>query len=154
MRQNITAFVSGLVFAIGLVVAGMTQPTKVIGFLDVFGSWDPSLAFVMAGAIALYGPLYPIVIKRRIPLFSPKFVLPTRKDIDPRLVGGAAIFGIGWGLAGYCPGPGLASLAAGTPGALTFTSSLLGGMLIFQILQAAFPSGERTKVPERSPNPS
>ncbi|MBX3229210.1 MAG: YeeE/YedE family protein [Labilithrix sp.] len=129
MRQRIViGFGAGALFGIGLAVSGMTKPSKVIGFLDVFGAWDPSLAFVMLGAIGVH-----VVALRRIgrwssPLFNPHFHLPTRKDIDVRLVLGAAIFGVGWGLGGYCPGPGLVSAMTGALPALLFVAGMTAGM--------------------------
>jgi uncharacterized membrane protein YedE/YeeE len=129
------AFVSGLLFAIGLAIAGMTQPAKVIGFLDVTGSWDPSLAFVMIGAIAVYFVANRLVQRRTAPLVGAAFHLPTRRDLEPRLVVGAGLFGIGWGLAGYCPGPGLSALGTGGFRALMFVASMAAGMLIFEAMQ-------------------
>lgn len=134
MRGNIAAFAAGILFAVGLALGGMTQPAKIIAFVDFFGAWDPSLMAVMGGAILIYAPLYRLVVRRGLPLFASRFVLPTRNDIDPRLIAGAALFGAGWGLAGYCPGPGIASLAAGVPGSLTFVLAMLTGMLLFQVL--------------------
>src|SRR6266508_4619266 len=113
MKSPFTAFVSGLVFAIGLAISGMTQPAKVTAFLDFTGNWDPSLACVIAGAIMVHAVLYRAIRRRPTPLFAPTFSVPTRTDIDPRLVGGAAIFGIGWGLGGFCPGPAVTSLGSG-----------------------------------------
>jgi uncharacterized membrane protein YedE/YeeE len=127
-RRGAAAFVAGLLFALGLAVGGMTLPSKVIGFLDVTGDWDPSLMFVMAGAIAVHTIVYRLVLRRGTPLFAERFALPTRRDLDARLITGAAIFGVGWGLGGYCPGPGLASLASGAPAALVFAFSMLGAM--------------------------
>jgi hypothetical protein len=121
-------------FAVGLVVSGMTQPGKVIGFLDFFGNWDPSLAFVMGGAVIVNLVLFKFTTKKRKqPLFDAKFRIPTRSDIDWQLIGGAGLFGIGWGLAGYCPGPGLTALGSGTATAFTFVGSMVGGMLLYQV---------------------
>lgn len=134
--EAFVAFVSGLLFAIGLAVGGMTQPSKVVGFLDVAGSWDPSLAFVMIGAIAVYFVANRLVQKRAAPLVGAAFHLPTRRDIEPRLLVGAGMFGVGWGLAGYCPGPGLSVLGTGNSfGALLFVLSMALGMLLFEALQ-------------------
>jgi uncharacterized membrane protein YedE/YeeE len=129
------AFVSGLLFAVGLAIAGMTQPAKVIGFLDVAGSWDPSLAFVMIGAIAVYFVANRLVQRRAAPLVGAVFHLPNRRDLEPRLVVGAGMFGIGWGLAGYCPGPGLSALGTGRFHALMFVASMAAGMLLFEAMQ-------------------
>ena len=130
-KTKTVAFVSGLLFALGLGVAGMTQPSRVLAFLDVAGSWDPSLAFVMAGAIAVYMPIFWWARGR----LAPRLHLPTRKDIDVRLVVGAAMFGVGWGLAGYCPGPALVSLATLTGPALVFAIALLVGMSLHRVLE-------------------
>lgn len=130
MKPNVTAFASGALFAAGLGISGMTLPQKVIGFLDITGSWDPSLAFVMIGAIGLNLILFRFILRRVGPVFGNVFQLPTRKDIDPRLVAGAALFGAGWGLGGYCPGPGLVSLASGALPALVFVVAMTAGMLI------------------------
>jgi uncharacterized membrane protein YedE/YeeE len=133
MNLLFTAFVSGLLFAIGLGVGGMTQPAKVTAFLDFVGDWDPSLAFVMIGAIAVYAPLYRLIRRLPTPLLSSTFTLPTRTDIDRRLLGGAALFGVGWGLGGFCPGPALTSLAAGEPEVLIFVASMLTGMYLYKM---------------------
>lgn len=133
--KHLTASLSGLLFAVGLGVSGMTRPSKVMGFLDLFGAWDASLAFVMIGAIAIYFVLYRLITKRPTPLFDARFHLPTRKDIDVRLVLGAALFGAGWGLGGYCPGPGLVSTAAGVLPAAVFVVSMSLGMKAAQLSQ-------------------
>ena len=112
----------------------MTQPAKVTGFLDLFGTWDASLAFVMVGAIAVYAVLYRLTARRTGPLFDTRFHVPTRKDLDSRLVLGAGVFGIGWGLAGYCPGPGLVSAAAGGLSAVVFVASMALGMKVEQLV--------------------
>ncbi len=124
-------FVIGLMFAAGLALAGMTQPAKVVGFLDVTGDWDPSLGFVMAGGIATHLLFYKWVIGRPSPVFGTKFGIPTRQDLTPRLVGGAALFGIGWALAGYCPGPALVSAGSASGTGLVFVVAMLAGMGIF-----------------------
>jgi uncharacterized membrane protein YedE/YeeE len=135
--SGIFALVSGLLFAVGLAFAGMTQPTKVIAFLDVAGDWDPSLAMVMIGAIAVYMPLYHWAMRLRAPLVAPRFSLPTRQDIDVRLVAGAAIFGAGWGLGGYCPGPALASLGTVNTAPIVFVLAMLAGMVVFALVERA-----------------
>jgi uncharacterized membrane protein YedE/YeeE len=132
-----TALLSGILFGVGLAVSGMTRPEKVLGFLDVGGAWDASLAFVMAGAIAVHFFAYRLIRGRSAPLFAEKFGIPTRRDIDVKLLAGAALFGVGWGLGGYCPGPGLVSLAAGGKGALVFVASMLLGMSITARLEAS-----------------
>lgn len=130
MKQNLWAYFAGLLFGVGLVVAGMTQPAKVIGFLDFFGDWDASLMFVMAGAIAVHFVLFRLITRRRSPLFDARFHIPTRSDLDPRLITGAAIFGTGWGLGGFCPGPVLASLATGALAPAAFLVAMTAGMLV------------------------
>jgi uncharacterized membrane protein YedE/YeeE len=129
------AVIAGALFALGLVVAGMTDPEKVTGFLDVGGAWDPTLAFVMAGAIALYAPIARLVRARHAPLYGDRFHWPTAHAIDPRLVGGAALFGVGWGLSGYCPGPALVGIAAGAPATVVFVASMLAGMLVVRMMR-------------------
>lgn len=143
MKPNVTAFLSGALFAAGLTLGGMTQPEKVTGFLDVTGAWDPSLAFVMMGAVGLNVVLFRFVLRRTGPVFGGIFQLPSRKDVDGRLVAGAAIFGAGWGLGGYCPGPGLVSLAAGRLPALVFVLAMAAGMVAEHLLLES--PGHRTK---------
>lgn len=135
--RGAVAFGAGLVFAIGLGVSGMTQPSKVIGFLDVAGSWDPSLAVVMASALAIHIVVYRWVRGRKAPLFDDEFHLPTRKTIDAPLVVGAILFGVGWGLAGYCPGPALVSAAALSRTALVFTAAMVVGMGLYALVDRA-----------------
>jgi uncharacterized membrane protein YedE/YeeE len=122
----------GLLFAIGLGVSGMTDANKVIGFLNLAGEWDPSLAFVMVGAIGVHLVLYTVILRRESPLFNKAFQLPTRRDIDPRLVAGSAVFGVGWALGGFCPGPGLVSAAGLGVEAAVFCVTMLAGMLVFK----------------------
>lgn len=128
LAKAIFVLAAGMLFAFGLVLGGMTQPSKVIGFLDITGDWDPALMFVMVGAIGAYLPLHKLVLRRERPLFAPGFSVPTRRDLDLRLITGAALFGVGWGLAGFCPGPGITSLAARTVEPLVFVLSMLVGM--------------------------
>ena len=128
MKSNIAALISGLLFGIGLAISGMTRPGKVQGYLDIFGDWDLSLVFVMAGAIAFNIIAFRLVLKRANPLFAEKFHIPTRKDITWPLVLGSAAFGIGWGLGGYCPGPGIVSIASFDERALTFAGALVVGI--------------------------
>ncbi len=130
MKASITAFFSGLIFALGLGIAGMTRPIKVIGFLDFFGAWDASLAFVMIGAIVVYFFAYRRVDHMTTPVLAPSFALPKRSDLDARLISGAALFGIGWGLGGFCPGPALTSLASGAPAVLIFVVAMVAGMYL------------------------
>jgi uncharacterized membrane protein YedE/YeeE len=129
------ALITGLVFGIGLLVAGMTNPAKVLGFLDLAGRWDPSLALVMAGAILVALPAFRIAARRRQSLLGEPMHLPTATRIDRRLVLGSLAFGAGWGLAGFCPGPALASLATGAVQPLIFCAAMLAGMGIFELLE-------------------
>lgn len=134
-RHNVASFGVGLLFAIGLALSGMTMPSKIIGFFDFsrgIESWDPSLAFVMGGGMAIYLPVYRLVRGRARPLFETHFRLPNRTDIDLRLIGGAALFGIGWGLGGFCPGPALTSTGALSGDALIMVVAMLAGMFLFQ----------------------
>ncbi|MGZ3418570.1 MAG: DUF6691 family protein [Polyangiales bacterium] len=135
MKSKLSSAAAGAMFGTGLVIAGMTQPSKVIGFLDVLGSWDPSLAFVMIGGIAVHFILMRLVLRRPAPIFAEKFHLPTRRDLDARLIGGAALFGVGWGLGGYCPGPALVSAASGAIAPVAFVIAMTAGMLFhrFQV---------------------
>lgn len=123
----VSAFGAGLVFGLGLWISGMAVPAKVLGFLDVTGEWDPSLLLVMAGAVGVTLVAFRLVTKRTRPLFAEAFVLPTRRDIDLPLVAGAAIFGLGWGVAGYCPGPALTALSNLTAEIFVFVAALLAG---------------------------
>lgn len=136
MRQIIFAALSGALFGAGLLISQMTNPSKVLAFLDIFGSWDPSLAFVMGGALLVTLIGYHLVLKREAPLLGGAFSLPTRKDIDARLIGGAALFGVGWGLAGLCPGPALASLFFGGLPVLVFVAAMLASMIIVRRMSA------------------
>ena len=125
------AFAAGLLFGVGLILSGMTDPGKVIGFLDVFGSWDPSLAFVMGGAVLVGFFAFMLAQRRTRAFLGGAMELPQRRDIDNRLVGGSLVFGIGWGLAGFCPGPALVSLASGVEQAALFVAGMLGGMVAY-----------------------
>jgi uncharacterized membrane protein YedE/YeeE len=121
------ALSAGLLFGLGLSLGGMTQPAVVLGFLDIFGAWDPRLVFVMAGAVLTTAIGYRLVLRRPRPLLAEQFQLPTSRHVDARLIGGAALFGIGWGIAGYCPGPALASLGAGAPALLVLVACMIAG---------------------------
>lgn len=127
-KRIAAGFAAGLLFGLGLVVSGMSDPAKVMNFLDLFGTWDPSLAFVMGGAVAVTFVGYRLVLARSRPLFDATFHVPTTRDIDPTLLAGAAIFGIGWGLAGFCPGPAFTALPLLAPGTLIFVPAMLIGM--------------------------
>ncbi|MGB0591105.1 MAG: DUF6691 family protein [Myxococcota bacterium] len=134
MSRLIAAFFGGLLFALGLGVSGMADANKVIGFLNLAGNWDPSLAFVMVGGIGVHLALYRLILGRQSPLFGDHFHIPTRRDLTWELVGGAAVFGVGWGLGGVCPGPGLVSLAGFGAPAGVFVLFMLSGMNLQEIL--------------------
>lgn len=119
----------GLLFGVGLVVSGMSNPAKVLNFLDILGTWDPSLAFVMGGAVIVAFIGYRLVLKRKHPFMDKQFHLPTKKDVDRRLIFGAGLFGIGWGLGGFCPGPAFVSLGLMHTGTLVFMPAMLIGMM-------------------------
>ena len=133
--QILISFTVGLVFGIGLIVAGMTDPARVLGFLDLAGAWNPSLALVMGGAILVALPAFAVARQRQRTLLGAPLQLPTSSRIDRRLVFGALAFGVGWGLAGLCPGPALALLASGNGKVLLFVASMVAGMLIFEALE-------------------
>ena len=137
--QLIASFLCGLIFGSGLLISGMTQPTKVLGFLDVFGRWDPALAFVMAAALAVSGAGYAL-IRRQRPLFAPRLFWPAKTKIDRALAVGSALFGIGWGLAGLCPGPALENLASLSPRVFAFVLAMIVGMTVKDLWQARLPS--------------
>lgn len=127
--QSLVSLIAGTLFGAGLVVGGMTDPGKVIGFLDLAGQWDPSLAFVMGSALCVTLPVFQLVIRKRSrPVLGARFFLPTKTDLDPKLLGGSALFGIGWGIAGLCPGPAIANLVSGTPEVLAFVVAMIAGM--------------------------
>jgi uncharacterized membrane protein YedE/YeeE len=133
--KSLIAFIVGLVFALGLGISGMTQTHVVRGFLDIFGDWNYSLVGVMGGAIVVHSILFYFIKKKGSPLLDTKFHLPTRKDIDWRLVTGAAIFGLGWGWAGICPGPGIVAMTSGNSNFIIFIASMLVGMGIFKLIE-------------------
>lgn len=133
--QRVTEFVVGLLFGLGLMLAGMTNPAKVLAFLDLAGAWDPSLALVMGGAILVGLGAFALAKRRQRTFFGGPLTLPTATAIDRRLLAGSALFGVGWGLAGLCPGPALASLGLGDSRVLVFVAAMLGGMAVFEILE-------------------
>lgn len=133
MLKLIASAGAGLLFGIGLIVSGMSDPAKVLNFLDVFGTWDPSLAFVMGGAIAVTLPGYRLVLRNTSPLLHHTFHVPTRKDVDGRLVTGAVLFGVGWGLGGFCPGPALVSAPLAAEGTLYFLPAMIAGMWLARV---------------------
>lgn len=134
-KTTLTALVSGLLFGIGLGISGMVKPEKLIGFLDVTGEWDPSLVLVMLGATVVHMLFVTFILKRPAPVFAEKFSLPTRKDIDARLIGGSMLFGVGWALGGLCPGPALVSLVSGSWVAPVFVVTMAVGMLLHRFLE-------------------
>ena len=151
MKVKAGAFLGGLVFGIGLTISGMTQPAKIIGFFDFAGNWDPSLGFVMGGALLVYTPIYRAVVKHwHRPIWAPSFSLPTRQDIDWRLISGSGLFGVGWGLGGYCPGPALTSVGGRSHDALLFGAAMLVGVGGYQMfmrlgqLRASSASDDQT----------
>lgn len=131
------SLLAGLVFGIGLIVSGMANPAKVLGFLDLAGRWDPSLALVMAAAVAVGAPAYFAAYRRAASLLGTPMHLPKSRQIDRRLVLGSLAFGIGWGLAGFCPGPALVALGAGQVKALVFVAAMAAGMLVFELFERA-----------------
>ena len=144
-------FGAGVLFALGLGISGMTQPDKVVGFLDVTGNWQPALAFVMGGAILVHLIAYRLVPRMPNPVFEARFGIPTRRDLDPRLLGGAALFGMGWGLAGFCPGPGIVSLVSGSSNAVLFVVAMTAGMLIMNAIDAVRARARNVAVAQSEP---
>lgn len=134
MRDNVVALASGTIFGAGLALGGMTDPARVRGFLDLFGAWDPTLAFVMGGAVMMMALAWLVQRRMQRPLFASAFALPNRSDLTPRLVGGSALFGVGWGIAGLCPGPGFAALAIDAPSAAIFIATMLAGMMLVRLV--------------------
>lgn len=130
-QQNTVSFIVGFIFAMGLAISGMTQPQKIISFLNPW-NWDPSLLFVMIGAIGIHIITYPLVSKRATPLLDTQWHIPTRKDITARLILGSVLFGVGWGLGGFCPGPGVTSLASGDHRVFIFVGAMIVGMILFK----------------------
>jgi uncharacterized membrane protein YedE/YeeE len=147
VKRGIVAFAAGAIFSAGLCLSGMTRPAKVLSFLDFFGHWDPSLALVMVGAIGVSAVAFRISARARwTPILGGRFHVPgTRKAVDLQLVTGAAIFGVGWGLSGLCPGPAVTSLASGQVGPILFCTSMLAGMVLYRLAaRARAPRAERS----------
>lgn len=144
MRAILSAGLSGLVFGLGLALSGMINPAKVLNFLDLAGQWDPSLALVMASALAVTFAGYRLVLGRETPYFEGRFQLPTARDIDAKLLGGAAIFGVGWGLAGFCPGPVLTAAGLALPQVFIFLAAMLGTIGLYRWIQAGITSRHRS----------
>lgn len=140
----LSALVIGLTFGLGICISGMSNPAKVLNFFDIFGTWDPSLAFVMLGALAVNIPGYRLALRRSAPVVEPRFQLPEKRVIDRRLVLGSATFGIGWGIAGFCPGGALPVISTLEPGVLLFVAALIAGMLVARLPSSWFPSNGKS----------
>ncbi len=155
MMKMLVALFTGTLFGVGLSVSGMVNPDKILGFLDVAGDWDPTLAFVMGGALLVTGPAIPVILRQPRPLLAVKFDLPTRKTLDTRLLGGAALFGVGWGLSGFCPGPAVAALVpaliGGLPAVFVFTGSMVVGMFLHGRLTGRPARNSPRRTPAASP---
>jgi uncharacterized membrane protein YedE/YeeE len=134
MKNSLAALAVGFIFALGLGLSGMTQPAKVIGFLDLLGAWDPSLMFVMVGAIGVHAVLYHLIRKRSSPLLAVQWQVPTKRELTPSLILGAILFGVGWALAGFCPGPAVTSLASFHLEPFLFVLAMIGGMFLFRLV--------------------
>lgn len=130
------AYLIGIIFGVGIAISGMANPAKVLNFFDVAGTWDPSLAFVMGGALVTTFIGYKLVFGRKAPVFGGTFYLPARRDLDVRLIGGSAIFGIGWGIAGFCPGGALPALGTGRAEVFAFTGALIAGIVLARVVQS------------------
>lgn len=135
--KAVMGYVAGLLFGLGLGISGMTDPARVLGFLDLFGAWDPTLMFVLGGAVVTNFIGYRLVLKRPNPVLGGTFQLPTRQDLDGRLIGGAVLFGIGWGLSGYCPGPAFASLGGLTVPLLAMLIAMVAGWFLARAIPAS-----------------
>lgn len=149
MRAIVTSYAAGLLFGAGLILSGMADPAAVQGFFDVFGAWNPSLAFVMAGGLTIAFAGYRMCLKRSGPVCAAIYQIPARQDIDRRLIAGSAIFGLGWGLVGYCPGPALVSAAGGISQAALFTAAMLAGMVAWRVAEL----GLAKSMPALPPDP-
>lgn len=135
IRDILVPLVSGTIFGAGLTIGGMTDPARVRGFLDLFGDWDPTLAFVMGGAVLVMALAWVLQRRMQRPAFAASFALPDRNDLTPRLIGGSALFGIGWAIAGLCPGPGFAALAIAPGSAAIFVAAMLAGMALVRVME-------------------
>lgn len=134
MTSLVTALAAGFLFGLGLAVSRMVNPAKVLAFLDVAGDWDPSLALVMAGALAVNSVAFGLTVRRERPVFAEKFLLPDHRRVDARLAGGSLLFGVGWGLVGFCPGPAVSSLAYGAIESVYFLLAMVAGMTLARVL--------------------
>ncbi|MFV8570993.1 DUF6691 family protein [Marinobacter sp. SBS5] len=135
MKYNLTSLIAGLIFGLGLIISGLANPAKVLGFLDLAGLWDPSLALVMGGAILVGLFAFTVAKKRTLSLLGFSMKLPTNTKIDKRLVGGSLMFGVGWGVAGFCPGPALVAVGAGEIKGIVFVVSMVAGMMLFELIE-------------------
>lgn len=136
----LASFVCGLIFGLGLVISGMTQPQKVLGFLDIFGRWDPTLALVMAAALIVSGAGFALARQQKQPMLTAQYLWPTRTDVDRLLVAGSVLFGLGWGLAGLCPGPALVNIAGLWPSVIVFVLAMTAGMILKDLWDGRVPS--------------
>ncbi len=153
MMAHVVTFVSGLLFALGLGISQMTQPQKITNFLNFTGDWDPSLLLVMVGATGIYFITHQLILRRPVPVMGIRFQLPTRREIDRPLIMGAVLFGIGWGMVGFCPGPALASIVTGNESVLIFVLAMGVGMYAFEVLDVRFsmePDGGAGLLPRQS----
>lgn len=139
MKLILSAFASGLIFGLGLIISQMVNPAKVLAFLDIIGDWDPTLGVVMGAAVAASALGHFIAKRRGVPVLASRLEIPTRRDLEPRLLAGAAIFGVGWGLVGFCPGPALTALPLGLWQVFVFVASMLAGMALFRFVQVYRP---------------
>lgn len=131
MPRTFVALLAGILFGLGLAISGMVNPAKVVGFLDVAGGWDPTLAFVMGGALLVTVPAFRLILNRPRPILADGFALPSKSTLDGRLLGGAGLFGVGWGLSGFCPGPAVAALVTGLTPVIAFVAAMLMGMVLY-----------------------
>ena len=150
MRLLLSAFAVGLLFGLGLVISQMINPAKVLAFLDIFGAWDPSLAVVMAAAVAASALGTLLARRRGGPVLAGRLEIPDRRDLEPRLVAGAAVFGVGWGLAGLCPGPAITTLPLGLWQAFLFVAAMLAGMALFRLLPENWPQSAAQRQPRQA----
>jgi len=141
MNNVLAALACGIIFGLGLAISGMTNPAKIIGFVDITGEWDPSLIFVMVGAVLIYSIGFRLSQRSAKPLFAPNFQVPSRNDIDGRLIAGGALFGLGWGLAGVCPGPAITALAFGMQEFYIFFAAMAAGSFTYGLTITSRPSG-------------
>ena len=135
MKNNLVALIAGIIFGLGLIISDMVNPARVIGFLNVTGDWDPTLALVMGSALIVTFPLFPFILRRSQPVCADNFSLPSKKNIDKRLLMGSVLFGLGWGLAGFCPGPAITALVTLSPDVIIFVLAMLAGYFLAHHLE-------------------